>query len=178
MKRNNPLRYAIALLFAALFILSCLAPAVFADEPVDTENGAYYGETAISAQAYSTYTISIPAELAENNSGEIAVSNMNLDEDYHIAVYITNLNENGKIPLYSKYYEENNLSCAALIYKDGMPFDDDGSGLFCEFFYGEDVAAEGRATHFITYTRDENSIHGAGQYSGVICFRVDCIPND
>lgn len=49
-------------------------------------------------------------------------------------------------------------------------------GLLCKFVDNDYIGSE--ATHRVAYTEAPGRMPHAGIYNGVICFRVECVPNE
>ena len=166
------MRKIIAFLLVAMLVLTMSIAAVMADEEyVDTGNTTYTGETNIECHAYSTYMITIPSTLYADMDGEIRISSANIEPGYHISVYLTNVDEVGYVTVTNASGDTGKVS----IYKNGALYMQDGTGLFHEF-RSSDYDDNKSASCNISFNIVPGTCTKAGDYSGVICYRVECIP--
>ena len=167
------MRKIIAFLLVAVLILALSVSAVSADgeEFVDTGHSTYTGETDIECHAYSTFMVTIPSTLYEDMDGVIRISSANIEDGYHVAVYLTNVDDVGQVTVTNASGDTGKVN----IYKNGALYMQDGTGLFHEFLsYDYD---ENRSAYCnISFSIVPGTCTKAGDYTGVICYRVDCIP--
>lgn len=152
-------------------ILTTFTTTAYADEYVDSANGDYATEIEVNYHAYSTYTVILPYALSEDAETEVAVDMSNVENGYHINAYVTNIEEDGQIPIYSENYDTNNAVGHITVISDGQELPSD-TGYFATFTHTDDI--NNYAYDHIGYTiTDRPTV--AGQYSGVICFNFECV---
>lgn len=164
----------VLLLCLAMFLVAPVS--AYAEDYVNTENGYYNSDMDIQCHSYSSFYITIPSALSQNEQGELTVSSPNIEDGYHVAVYVTNFDENGYISVFDQNYDTNHREGKAMLYVDAMPYVYSEDGLLCEFVDNDYIGSE--ATHRVAYTEAPGGMPHAGIYNGVICFRVECVPNE
>lgn len=83
-------------ILAIVMVLSLSTTAFAYDE--STYSGD--GQTELTASAYSTYTVTIPASINLTNSqGDISITDANIADGYEIEIVATNLNASGGIDM-------------------------------------------------------------------------------
>ena len=91
-----------ALLCATLTLSTVTTSFAFNEGEIEGYNSA--GQTEVTAYAYSTFNVSIPAKIDISNMGgaEIAVTDADIDSGYQVQIFVTNLNENGNLNMTHK----------------------------------------------------------------------------
>ena len=148
-------------LFLILSLLLTLGVGVFAAEYVDTSNGAYETQMEVSVTNPAHYSVEIPLGISDNQDGEFAVSDMSMEDGYHVATYITNLNEYGRIDA----QKANGATTEIELYVDGSNVNNAVDGKICEF------RDDGRRT--ISAQKTGLGSTEAGRYAGIVCFKFD-----
>lgn len=151
-------------------LLLCAFPAVAyaSDYSEYVEQGNFEGTTDVEYHVYSSYYVTIPTSInSYNNSGVVSVTMDNIESGYHIEVYITNLNDEGMLPVYSNTGQSGALS---VLYDGGLrtAFSDGLIGTF----YPADYDYSGTASTEISFEKGYTT--KAGTYYGTMCFRVEC----
>lgn len=84
---------------AAITVALSSSISAYAWNENEVEGYVGYGQSTINAHAYSSFDVEIPAviDLSEMGGGEVAISNADIDNGYQVEIYVTNLNENGKL---------------------------------------------------------------------------------
>lgn len=164
------------ILLAAALMLVALPTVAFAEdygEYVEADKSNFEGQTTVDYHAYSSYYVSIPTSISEyDTSGTVSVTMDNIEYGHHIEVYITNLDENGFLTVTSDNGYNGLLS---VLYDDGL-HTADSSGLIGTF-YPESYNNTGAASTNISLDKAMMGNFKAGTYHGVICFRVECVPD-
>lgn len=113
------------------------------------------------------YTIEIPTSLAEHEEGEIVVTDAVVEMNYHIGVYITNLNENSYIDVENENGDKGEIDVKV----DGssVKFQKQSNYKACQF------SSEG-GTRSLAVEKVGNA-SGAGTYSGIVSFRCVIEPD-
>lgn len=87
-------------IFATILSMAILISASTTAFAYDEGTYSGSGESQITAYAYSTYSVTIPATInLTNGQGDVSVSNADIDTGYEIEVVVTNLNENGHLDM-------------------------------------------------------------------------------
>ena len=108
------------------------------------------------------YTVEIPTSLAEHETGEIKITNTQIEMGYHISTYITNLNANGYIDVENESGNKSQID----IFVDGSSASAHKmDNKVCAF--GED------GTRSLSVQRVGGANNKVGTYSGVVCFKFD-----
>lgn len=96
------------------FILSCvLLLSVSTTAFAYDGNYTGWGESELTAYAYSSFTVTIPATVdLTHGGGQVIVSDADLDAGYQVVVTVTNLNENGNIDMVHKTKEGITSECS------------------------------------------------------------------
>lgn len=160
-----------AVLFTSLFATTAFAEGQ--SEYVDSTRNSFEGQTSIDYHAYSSYYVTIPTNISEYDSyGDVSVTMDNIESGYHVSVYITNLDDSGFLKVTSDRGDTGKLS---VLYDNGL-YTADSSGLIGEF-YPEKYNYSGTASTNISFDRAMAETFKAGMYHGIVCFRVECIPD-
>lgn len=165
-------------LLTVLLVCVPMSMVAHAETYVDSEYGNYEGQSEFDYHAYSHYFVTIPTHIDADNSGELAVTMDGIEDGYHIEAYVTNLDADGCITVYSQNYDTDNLTTAVgVVYDVGNP---NGSknvtpdGLIGKY-YPADHTDGTPATTNIGFTKPMDMNVKPGIYHGVICFRVECV---
>ena len=134
---------------------------VFAAEYVDASNGAYEAEMEVSVTNSAHYSVEIPLGISDSQDGEFAVSDMSMEDGYHVATFITNLNEYGRITA----QKSNGATTEIELYVDGSNVNNAVDGKICEF--------RDNGRHTISAQRTGLGSTEAGRYAGIVCFKFD-----
>lgn len=90
-------------LLASLLTMALLLSASTTAFAYDDSTYSGGGESEITAFAYNTYTVTIPATIDfTHGQGDVSVTNADIDTGYEIEVVVTNLNSNGAIDMTHK----------------------------------------------------------------------------
>ena len=100
-----------------------------------------------------------------------------IEDRYHIDAYITNLDENGYLTVYSDNYDTNNVTANIAVVKDVgdelHECDVGADGLFGTY-YPTDYSPNQPARTNIRFTNAMVDNILPGGYHGALCFRVEC----
>ena len=148
-------------LLAVLLALFLITTVVNAQEGyVDQYSGDFFGDTEVTYREYSTFYVTIPTSMSVGTAGDISVILDNIEEGYHVAVGITNMDETGKLPIQSSKGDTGSL----YVYRDDQTVVN-ADGFITNFYPGTDMGT----TSITLQAADQMR---AGTYSGVISFRV------
>ena len=161
----------IAVLLALIVIaaVSVISPAA---EFVDSANGSYDAQTDITYEVYSTYDVSVPMYLQSGGQGDVTVNMNDVALGYHVEVAVTNMDENGCVPLYFLKSDPSTRNGDVKLTVNGTPYTYANSGRL--FYFDKQAADSDGNVSFTLGFQPNNSPVGAGTYEGVICFRFDC----
>lgn len=157
--------------------VSLMAVPAFAAESYGYMNDEYQygdGEISVGYRSYSTFELDIPLYADDSMSGRITASNPNLEPGYQIEIRVTNLNDDGTLPMVN---ETTGYESAVYIYNsmEGTCLTFDNPVLAA--FASEDFDESATATVEFWISRAKNHFEvDAGYYTGVICYRIECNP--
>lgn len=170
----------IVCILIALMLVFASLPAFADGEYADASTGGYYGETEFDYHVYSYYYVTIPTHVDAGGTGTLSVSMDYIEDGYHIEAYVTNLDNDGCLTIYSDNYDTNNITGKLGVVKylsDDMTTASVGeTGLIGEF-YPNDYAQNTSASVRIGFRNCAGENLLPGGYHGVICFRVECMPD-
>lgn len=165
------MRKILATVFATVVLMTMFTTTAFADEYVDTqENPSYETQTEVYYHAYSTYTVSVPVCMEEGQVYDITADVSNIENGYTLEAYVTNMDENGEIPLEFINYERPEATGKIQVITSEYNTIDYNTGWIGTFF---DAQGGSMATVGVGYNVSEAPTV-AGDYKAVICFRFDC----
>ena len=163
------LKKILALCMAVMMIATCTTTA-FAYE----DSSAGSGETQILAHVYSSYLITIPAtiDLSQTTSGEVTISEANIEDGYKVDVYITNLNQGGTLTLKNVSDDSFTIDCTFTNSEmDTAVFTD----IPLVTFYDTELDV-GYQTATKYFDIQVNASGIAGDYEGTMTYSFSCNP--
>lgn len=167
----------LSVLIALAIVFSMTVPAMATEESYGNMGNDYLygeGEITVGCRAYSTFTLQIPLCADACSYNQISASNPNIEPGYRIEVRVTNLNEDGTLPV---VHESTGCESAVIIYTsmDGAPltYENPVLAAFAESDFDESGYA--KVEFSIMHGRSDFDVD-AGYYSGVICYRIECNP--
>ena len=132
-----------------------------------------YGETDVSCHVYSSYYVTLPAELTpEHPEGEITISMNNIEDGYHVELYATNINSGSTVEVTSD--KGDTFLLTARKYST-VCFDD--TGLIASFtpdYYSDN---DPLAYAYVSVSGFPERVK-PGDYRGSINFRVACVKDE
>ena len=167
----------ILVVLMVLVLLASTSVVANAETFVDSTQGSFVGETEFDYHVYSYFFVTIPTHIDAGSYGEFAVTMDYIEDGYHIDAYITNLDENGYVTVYSDNYNTNNVTAKIAVVKDvGDELHEcnvGADGLFGTY-YPTDYSPNQLASTNIGFTNAMVDNILPGGYHGVLCFRVEC----
>lgn len=163
-------------------VAALLAPVVtaFADNIYVEGDAGADGYIQANYHEYSKFTVSIPTQISTGDMGSVYVMSANIEPTQAINVYITNLDENGLIPLYYEYTGENSLN-AFVQYADTFERMTPDDTLLASFSAAEidEAFLQSRYPYssFYIQVAEHSEMAKAGDYYGMVCYRVECSEN-
>ena len=161
---------AILLAVVVIAAVSVVSPAA---ELVDSANGAYDAQTDIMYEVYSTYDVSVPMYIENGGQGTVSVNMNDVALGYHVQVSVTNMDENGCVPLFFNKNDPSTRNGDVKLTVNGTPYTYTNSGML--YYFDKQSADSNGDVSFTLGFQPNNSPVGAGTYDGVICFRFDCL---
>lgn len=171
-ERMISMKKIVAVMLAVITLIA-VSVTSFSAEVVDSEYGAYSAQTDVSYEVYSTYDVTVPTFLTYGQTGRINVTMSDIAPGYHIEVAVTNMGQDGTIPLYSDVNNFDTQNGKFSLRVNGIPYEPIDSHVIAELYVDS------------TDTTNENFVEigfdiaekptGAGTYGGMICLRFDCI---
>lgn len=160
----------------AVTILTLVASVTAFAETTVNGDGLYgaSAESEVYYHKYSEYTVTVPSTITCNQPEQITVDGYNVEDGYVVAGFITNADANGKIELTSGTGETAYASLQ-FDYSDFTPGDAGLSyGLFHTYTDFDSVTQQTSNVNAYVMNQPEK----AGQYSGMLCYRFDCVPSN
>lgn len=156
-------------------ILALLMVSAFTISAYAEDQSAGTGESTILAHVYSHYTISIPATINLNNGNTAAVTatDVSLENGYEINVYVTNLNSNRGISLQND--NGNTATCMLSNIEADTAVCDDDSPLVT--FYNSDFVGVNTESSKL-FGLSVDPYYYAGDYSGIMQYRFECVESE
>ena len=165
------------LIAVALVVIAIIIPTTITAFAETTQGNGMYGalaETELNYHKYSEYSVTVPNSIVCDSSNPITVDGYNIEDGYSIAGFVTNTDENGNIEL-SLSSGEKAYASLQFDYTDFTPgMEGRGYGLFHQFTGFDNVQEQ--SVYFSASI--PSAPEQAGQYTGVICFRFDCVPTN
>ena len=165
-------RKLVAIVSSIALLFTFTPPTAFAQEGfVDSSMDAFYGDTEVSYRVYSSFYVTIPASISmDNPTGVISVTMDNIESGYHVSVYATNLDAEGKFEVVSNNGDTGKM----FVTKDNGASTIDASGFIESFYPDRFIEGEGAlATTYIQVTPDGQAFK-PGTYTGTLSFRIAC----
>lgn len=151
-----------ALLFSVTMLLS-LSTTAFAYEG---NNYTGCGESELTAYAYSSFNVTIPANIDLScGGGQIAVTDADIDSGYQIVISVTNLNDNGCIDMTHKTKSGVTSECSL----DNVTSDNPILAIIKDIDINEGCGYVDFFGHLVDGT-------AAGSYSGTMQYNIYCDP--
>lgn len=171
------MRKIIAILMAVVVVLAISVTSFAAEDNgqfVDTAyNYAYEADTAIHHEVFSTYTVTVPTDIYSGMTGDIVIDMSDVATGYHINAYVTNMNNDGSIPLYYDRLDPTTQNGSVNLTVNGQVCDN-GNKLVHQFYKNTDGDGTPTETATIGFNVVQSPV-GAGTYDGVISFRFECV---
>lgn len=142
-------------------------------EYVEADKNNFEGQTDIDYRVYSSYYVTIPTRISEyDSSGTVSVTMDNIEQGYHIEIYITNLDSEGCLTVSS---DNGNTGKLNVLHDNGLytVYED---GLVTKFYPGS-YGYAGTASTDISFANAMSGNTKAGTYHGTVCFRIECVPD-
>ena len=163
----------IAVMLAVIMVMAVSVTGFSAAETVDAEFGSYETHTDIYYEAYSVYTVTVPMALQYGDCVDIKVTMDDIAQDRAISMYVTNIAEDGTIPLYT---ENGNLSTAngsVDVWINGEKCENSYTSIYT--FAPQAANPDTREVSVPISLGVAQRPTNAGMYEGTICFRFDCL---
>lgn len=130
------------------------------------------GQSEIRTHIYSRYEITIPAviDLSYGDTAAVTISNADIEDNYSVNVYVTNIDESNTMRL---THESGNGSISCAFVNNTLNTNVDTATPLVSFAAND--ISEGTATKDFGITCD--NFGKAGNYSGVMAYRFECVNN-
>ncbi len=153
----------------AMVLMSSVSVTAFAAE--DFSAGS--GETQIMTHVYSHYSITIPAtiDLRNGETGQVTVSDANIEDGYSVNVFVSNTEEFGGIRLIHKD-GSSSINCSFLNTENNMLANSENPLVS---FANSDIE-QGTATK--QFDIQAETYGTPGDYSGIMQYFFECSPNE
>ena len=158
----------------AVITLVAVSVTSFSAEEVNSEYGSYSAQTDVSYEVYSTYDVTVPTFLTYGQTGRITVTMTDIATGYHIEVAVTNMGQDGTIPLYSDINNFGTQNGKFSLMVNGSPYELVDSHVIADL-YKESADITTNETYVDLGFEISERPTGAGTYGGMICLRFDCI---
>ena len=155
-------------LVVSLALMMSISTTAFAEDL-----SAGNGETEIKTHVYSHYNISIPAviDLRNGESGQVTISDANIESNYSVNVYVTNTEDFGGILLKHSNGMET-INCSFMNIETNMLAN--GENPLVSF--NDSDIEQGTATKYFEIQADTYGT--PGDYTGTMQYSFECQPNN
>lgn len=164
----------VSVLLAVVAMCLIVASPAFAaggdDGFVDGANGVFYGQSEFEFHEYSSFYVMVPTNIPADGCGFVSVTMNDIEDGYHINMYVTNMDENGMIDVSTL----NGTTGKVAVQYNNQMNNLDSTGHIGSF-YPADYSSGEYATTNVTLVKSDMYDLGAGLYHGVVCFKVECV---
>lgn len=152
----------------ALAFMASISVTAFAAEDMYAGNG----ETQIKAHVYSRYSISIPAtiDLRNGDMGEVTISDADIEDGYSVKIFLTNATSPNGITL-THTNGMSTIECSIFNIEENTIATEN---IPIVSFTDSDIE-QGTGTKY--FSLQPETFGKAGDYSGTMQYRFECLPN-
>lgn len=165
------MRKLFSIICCVLLIAAMCMPMAYADNVTYSNGYAEDGEISVGYHEYSSFTISLPTFISPESNSYISVISSDMENGMGITVSATNLAADNTITLTNVSDTSKTVKASVYAHYTQIEYD---NPVLASFSY--DTLTSGNIENVYMNIQVNGRAPQAGDYAGVICYHIDCVP--